>query len=266
MDKIFGNISESIDHAVNHLMSQNLYGNDLVGITQYSVWLAIALIVMILIVMGAVKRLKMIPQSKLSNAVEAIFEFIRADVVDSVIGEKGRQHLPFIMTIFFYVLINNVLGLLPGGHPGTGTMGVTFGLALISLLYFIVMGIKTHGVFGYLKSLIPAGIMFPINLLIFVIEVFSTLIRVVTLSVRLFANMFAGHIVMGAFAILTSAFLMPVLHEFTLANFATGLPSIIWLLVLTGIYMIETIVAIIQAYVFTILSAVYIQIAIADEH
>lgn len=262
----FAKLPHEIDHLINSLKSQTMVGTDTIGITQYSVWFAIALVVLLVVVFSAVKRLELVPKGRFVNAVEYLFEFVQNDIVDNVIGPGGRRHLPFIMTLFFFILINNMLGLIPGGKPGTGTFGVTFALALVSFIYFLACGIKTHGVIGYLKSLAPPGVFFPINILIWVIEIFSTLIRLATLAIRLFCNMFAGHIILGAFAILTSLFIGPLFQQITASNLVGALPSIAWMALLIFIYTVEMMVSVIQAYVFTVLTAVYIQLAEAQEH
>ena len=147
------------------------------------------------------------------------------------------------------------------------TIGVTVALALCSFVYFIVIAIKHLDAVGYIKSFAPAGVAFPINLLVGIIEVFSTILRLVTLAVRLFANMFAGHICLGAFALMTSLCFTFMLDNFTMGTLlGSGLPSLLWMVILTIIYAIEMVVAVIQAYVFTVLSAVYIQLAEADAH
>ena len=141
--------------------------------------------------------------------------------------------------------------------------------------YYIIMeylrgtdlksGIKKHGALGYAKSLAPAGVAFPLNAVVWLIEVFSTILRLITLAVRLFCNLFAGHVVMGTFAILASLFFQPVLTAFSAAAVAQAGASVMWVLILLVIYVVEIMVAAIQAYVFALLSAVYIQIAESDE-
>lgn len=262
----FEKLPGEIDHLIHELMSQNLFGNDLVGITQYTIWCAIATLIMFLVIFAAKKRLALVPQGRFVNMVEYIFEYVRAEIVDGVIGPGGRKHLPFIMSIFVLIMFNNVMGMIPGGKPGVGTMGMTLALALVSFIYFIYFGIKKHGVFGYLKTMVPKGIVFPINVLVFVIELFSTALRLLTLAVRLFGNLFAGHIALGTFAILTSLFIQPLIQEFTAGHVLGALPSIGWFFILFVIYLVEILVGFIQAYVFTILSAAYIQMATSDEH
>lgn len=107
--------------------------------------------------------------------------------------------------------------------------------------------------------------MLPIRILVWIIEVFSTFLRLITLAVRLFCNMFAGHVVMGTFAIMCSIFLDPLINgAITAQAVGTGAMSILWMLLLLMIYGVELMIAFIQAYIFTLLSAVYINGAEAD--
>ena len=117
----------------------------------------------------------------------------------------------------------------------------------------------------------PAGVPFPINLVVWLIEVFSAFLRIFTLAVRLFANMYAGHIILGIFAILTALFTEPLIEAIS-HNEAVGpsllgaLPSLGWLLLMIALYLLEVLVAFVQAYVFTILTAVYIGAAASADH
>jgi F-type H+-transporting ATPase subunit a len=104
------------------------------------------------------------------------------------------------------------------------------------------------------------------NALVLVIEVFSTFLRLVTLAVRLFCNLFAGHVVLGTFAILASLFFTPILQGFSMAALGQAGASVFWLAILLVIYAVELLVAAIQAYVLTLLSAVYVQLAESAEH
>ena len=250
-----------IDHFISTLLSQTLYGNDLVGITQYHFYVILGIILLFIFVFAGVKRLELIPKGRFVNLFESVFEYVQNSVVYDVLGPEGRKHLPFLMTLFFFILINNLIGNIPGMKPGTGTIGVTLALATISFIYFIVVGVKSQGAFVYIKSLAPKGLNPLITILVWVIELFSTVLRLITLAVRLFANLFAGHIVIAAFALLTSLFFMPLLQEFTLGNLAGAIPSIAWLAILVFIWALEIVVSFIQAFVFTLLSAVYISLA-----
>ena len=108
--------------------------------------------------------------------------------------------------------------------------------------------------------------MFPLNILIWLIELISTLLRPITLAVRLFCNMFAGHIVLGSFALMVSLFAEPLIQQLTAANLLGAIPSLAFAAILFVIYAIEIFVGVIQAYVFTVLTAVYIQGAEAEGH
>jgi F-type H+-transporting ATPase subunit a len=136
----------------------------------------------------------------------------------------------------------------------------------MSFCYFIVVGMKKKGVFGYIKSLAPTGLPAPIAAVVWVIEIFSTFLRLITLAVRLFCNLFAGHVVMGTFAVLASLFFMPLLQGFSVEALGQAGASVFWIAILLVIYAVELLVAAIQAYVFTLLSAVYIQLAESAEH
>jgi F-type H+-transporting ATPase subunit a len=136
----------------------------------------------------------------------------------------------------------------------------------MSFVYFIYVGVRKKGVFGYIKSLAPAGLPGPIAALVWIIEVFSTFLRLITLAVRLFCNMIAGHIVMGVFALMCTIFCAPLLHQLSLAAVGYASMSILWMALLILLYVVELMVAFIQAYIFTLLSAVYVQLAEEEGH
>jgi F-type H+-transporting ATPase subunit a len=238
-------------------------------LTNYLFFLFVSIVLLSIVIFIAVRNLSLVPKNKLSNAVEALAQFVRDDIATSMIGHDGPKYFPFLATIFFFILMNNILGLIPGCKPGTGTMGVTVALSTTVFIFFNVAGIKQRGAWGYIKSFAPAGVPFPINLIVWAIEVFSAMLRIFTLAVRLFANMYAGHIILGIFAILTALFVEPLIHSIGtgegIAGAALGaLPSILWLALMTALYMLEVVVAGVQAYVFTLLSAVYIGAAVQE--
>ncbi len=268
MGEAFEEVSNEMDELVNGFYPAAVVGDTTVGITVYVVWFTLAMIGM-LAVLFAYKRSiegRLVPHGVFANAVDYGVEFISNDICKGVLGDTWKQHFPFLATVFFVVLFGNYIGMLPTWKAGTGSTGITGAIALASFIYFIYVGCREKGVFGYIKSLAPAGVMPPIAILVWVIEVFSTFLRLVTLAVRLFCNMFAGHVVMGVFALMCSIFVAPMLTEFTLANMGTGAMSILWMLLLLVIYAVELLVCFIQAYVFTLLSAVYVQLAEAEGH
>lgn len=257
-------LPEEITALQHHLSSLDVWTVGGVPVTNYMVFLVIAVIVVLAVVFIAVKRLSLVPNNKLSNGVEALAEFVRNDIADAQIGHGSDKYLPFLTTVFFFILINNVIGLIPGAKPGTGTMGVTVAIATFVFAYYNLAGVKAQGPVKYLLSFAPKGVPFPMNALVWVIEVFSAFLRILTLSVRLFANMFAGHLILGIFALLTALFFEPMLEHFSSSTLVGALPSIGWLLLMTALYTLEVLVAALQAYIFTLLSAVYIGQAVHE--
>ena len=261
-------LSGEVDELVSSFTSTPIVGNlDTIGFTQYSFWFAVAVVLMLVLLFAFKKKqsASLVPQGRFVNAMEYLVEFVRDDMCKGLLGDTWRKHFPFIASLFLVVLANNIVGIIPGCKPGTGTISTTGALAIVSFVYFIVCGIRKHGALGYAKSLAPAGVAFPLNAVVWLIEVFSTILRLITLAVRLFCNLFAGHVVMGTFAILASLFFQPVLTAFSVAAVAQAGASVMWVLILLVIYVVEIMVAAIQAYVFALLSAVYIQIAESDE-
>ena len=255
-------LPDAMDELLDGFMSHAIVGDTTVGFTQYIFWMcvAIALRPVVMFVFKKKQAQSLVPQGLFVNGVEYVVEFARDDMCKSILGDTWKKHFPFIATLFFFILFNNIVGIIPGCHPGTGTIGVTAALALCSFVYFIVVGCKRMGVLGYLKSLAPDGLALPMRIMVWIIELFSTFLRLITLAVRLFCNMFAGHVVMGTFAILASLFFEPLLQGFSAAALGGAAASVFWVLILIVIYLVEILVAVIQAYVFTLLSAVYIQL------
>ncbi len=262
----FAKLPGEITKLVSEFSSAAVAGDLNMGVTQYSFWLLVSSAVLLTIIFVFVKRQTLVPKGVFVNGVEYLIEYVENDVAKGVVGTDWRRHFPFLATIFFFILINNFIGLIPGMKPGTGAIGCTAALALVTFIYFVYFGCKKHGVIGYLKSLAPEGVAFPMNVFVWVIEVFSLLLRPITLAIRLFCNMFAGHIVMGSFSIMAAVFAQPLLEQFSALNAVGALPSLAWIAILLIIYVVEFIVAFVQAYVFTVLAAVYIQIAEAEGH
>lgn len=181
-----------------------------------------------------------IPADKFSirGVVELIVEFI-AGLADMIIGHHGRRYVPFFATLFTFILINNLMGVLPGVAPATENINLTFAMGLFSFVCYNIFGLKEHGI-GYLKHFFgPVKLLIPLML---PIELISNFVRPFTLSMRL-ANVLTGdHTVLGVFL-----GLVPI-----------GVPIPFYLL---GIF-----VCFIQAFVFTLLSMVYVSMAIAHEH
>lgn len=264
--EVFDKLPGEINHLVSEFVSIPVVGNLSAGLTQYTFWLCVSSIVLLVLMFAYVKRLALVPHGIFTNAMEWVVTFISKDMGKQILGPTWKKHFPFLATLFMFILVNNVVGIIPGMKPGSGTISTTAALALVAFIYFIGVGVKNHGAFGYLKSLAPKGVGFPLNVLIWLIEVISTLLRPITLAVRLFCNMFAGHIVLGSFALAVSMFAEPLIQQFSALNALGLIGSLAFGVILLVVYAIEMFVACVQAYVFVVLTAVYIQGAEAEGH
>ncbi len=229
------------------------------NISQYTLYMFIVLALVLLVVLIGARKLEFIPHKKPTAILEFGYEFISNGVGADVIGEGYKKHIPFLCTLFFFILFANIVGLIPGAKATAGTISITWALALVSWIYFNFYGLKTLGVFGYIKSLCPHGVPGPMVPVIWFLEFFSMVIRVLTLAVRLYGNMLAGHMILAVFSIATTVFVQYAVFTMDLV---VGLPAILWFLLLFFMYAMETLVACLQAYVFTILTSSYIGMAI----
>lgn len=227
-------------------------------ISQYTLWMFIVLAVVLFLVMFTASHLQLVPENKFFSTIELGYGFVKSSIGEDVIGQGFQRHVPFLATLFFFILTANVLGLIPGFKAATGTISVTWALALISFVYFNFYGFKMLGLGGYVKSLVPSGVPGPMKPVIWILEFFSMVLRLLTLTVRLYGNMLSGHMILGVFSIATTVFMQ---YAFFTADFITGIVGVLWFILLIGMYALETLVAFLQAYVFTILSASYIGLA-----
>ena len=230
------------------------------AISQYTFWMFICLALVLIVVLVAAKRVTLVPKSKFASMVEYGYDAVRRNMGEGAIGHGYEKHMPFLATLFFFILLSNVVGLIPGCKTPTGTLGVTWALALCSFVYFNYYGIKAKGGWGYIKSIAPHGLPKPMVPVIWFFEFFSLVIRLLTLAVRLYGNMLAGHMVLAVFAIATTTFVQYTF--FQMGGVATGLTAFVWFFLLLFMYALETLVAFLQAYVFTILTSSYIGLAI----
>jgi len=174
----------------------------------------------------------------LRNVAEAFVEAIQG-LAEGVIGHGAEKYVPLLATFFIFILISNLLGLVPGFAPPTSDFNITFALGLVSFVAYNYYGARAHGV-GYAKQFLgPMLLLAPLMLLV---EIFSHAFRPISLGIRLFANMFADHKVVEMFTNLTKV----------------GVPVIF--------YLLGSFVSVVQAFVFTMLSAIYIALAISHDH
>ena len=229
-------------------------------ITRFMVMEVITALLIVSIIIPVVRHISRnhVSRGGFMNAFEAIILFIRDDIARPAIGGHGADHfLPYLWTAFFFVLFNNLLGMVPGMASPTGNVNVTGVLGLMTLGVVMAAGIKEMGVAGYFLGLVPHIDVHPAMKLflwplMFVIEVVGLLVKHIVLAVRLFANMFAGHVVLA------------VILGFILAAkgalFYFVMPASIVGVVLLS--LLELFVAFLQAYIFTFLSALFIGAAV----
>jgi F-type H+-transporting ATPase subunit a len=216
-------------------------------------------VVVFLLFFFAFRKAQIVPRG-LQNLMEVAVDFVREQIVMEVIGPAGLRFMPYLTTLFVYVFLTNVFGIIPFiQFPATGRMAIPMVLALLTWGLFIVVGIRTQGLGHYFKgTLFPPGVPAPIYILITPIEFVSVfVVRPLTLSIRLLANMIAGHLLLAIF-FAGAAYLLavPGTAIFGVASFAMGLA-------LTGF---ELFVALLQAYIFTILTAVYLAGSLEPAH
>lgn len=254
-------LASEVPHLQHSFDSVYVFGSGSFGMTQYVLWMIICFLITLAVVLSVSKRLTLVPTNKFTNMVEYGYEFVKKDMGENAIGHGYKKHLPFLATLFFFILISNFVGLIPGCKTPTGSISITWALAGLSFVYFIFWGLKTQGFAGYMKSFAPSGLPVVMVPIVWFLELFSTVLRVLTLAVRLYGNMFAGHMVLGIFALATSVFISTAIQN---ADMLVALPSVAWMLFLFAMYAMEVLVAFLQAYVFTILSAVYIGLATSE--
>ena len=228
-------------------------------ISQYTLYMFFILALVLMVVLVGGRKLQLVPKNKFLNTVEYGYDFVNTSIGQDVIGEGFKKHIPFLCTLFFFILIANVVGLIPGAKATTGTISITWALALVSFIYFNFYGFKQLGFFKYMKSFAPHGVPGPMIPVIWFLEFVSMVIRVLTLAVRLYGNMLAGHMILAVFSLATTIFLQTAIFSMDLV---VGIPAIAWFFLLFFMYALETLVAFLQAYVFTILSSSYIGMAI----
>jgi F-type H+-transporting ATPase subunit a len=232
-----------------------VFGID-ISITKHVVmlWVVSAILLVLFSFVGAAYR-KITPRtapSGVANTMEALVEFIRLDVAKSNIGHGYEKHLPYLLTVFMFILLCNLLGLVPYGATATGNINVTLTLAVFTFFITQAASLKAHGLKGYLVHL-TAGTHWALWIIMIPIEVIGLFTKPFALTVRLFANMTAGHIV-----ILSLIFISFILKSYVVAA-AVSVPFSIF------IYLLEIFVAFLQAFIFTMLSALFIGLATVHE-
>lgn len=239
---------------IQPLVPLHIGGMDL-SYTNSSLWMTVAVVLSTIVFSVSMRRRALVP-GRMQAFTEMIYEFV-ANIIRENIGTKGRQYFPFIFTLFVIVLLGNMLGMLPYSFTYTSHIIVTAALAFLIFFIVMIIGIFKHG-FHFFSLFIPPGVPWWLMPLILPIEIMSFMIRPVTLSVRLFANMIAGHIMLKVFA------------GFSVGMFATGgfltLAGVGPMLFNSVLIGFEFLIAFLQAYVFAILSCIYLKDTVEIGH
>ncbi|SOD73309.1 ATP synthase F0 subcomplex A subunit [Jatrophihabitans sp. GAS493] len=242
----------------------DIFNGHQVLLTKASLMLVLGAVLVVAAFLVAIRREAVVP-SKAQFMGEQAYSFVRNGIAQDSIGNRDfMKYVPFLVSLFFFIMVNNLFGLIPFlQFSPFSRAGFAYGLAALVWITYNAVGIARHGFFGYLKlQTVPSGVPAWILPLLIPLEFFSNiLVRPVTLALRLFANMFAGHLLLLLFAtggeyLLFHATGSIVLKPAGVLAFVLGI----------AVGFLELIVALLQAYVFTLLTAQYIGGALADSH
>ena len=231
-----------------HLPTINI-GSFEYRLTVHRVWWILAMMIVFVLTVIAARQKSEVPTG-LRNMFEVLILFIRDEVVKPNMGKMTDKFMPYFLTLFTAILFSNLLGLMPWGVTSTGNVNVTAGLALCSLAMMVGMGVKENGIGGFLSQFSPPGVPGWLLPILIPIEIVSFFIRPFALTIRLFANMLAGHavyyVILGL--ILSLMFALPALA------------------VAAGVFILEIVVSLIQAYIFIMLTAVFTGMTMHPSH
>jgi F-type H+-transporting ATPase subunit a len=243
---------------ISHLVEwPTLFGGDVFGVNKVVLlmWISVGLVFGLFHV--ATREPKLVPTG-VQNVAESTVEFVEDQIVMQTIGPDGRGYMPFLLTLFTFVFVCNIWELIPVVQmPVNARIALPLFMAIVVWFVYIITGIRHQGFFGYFKNAtIPPGVPKAILPLVAFIELIGILItRPFSLAIRLFANLLAGHLLLVTFAVITQA-----LFASTILGGALPLALLIFLM------GFELLVSFLQAYIFTILAAVYIDSSMHPEH
>ena len=229
---------------VNPIVPIEIGGVD-VSFTNSALFMAINVSLIIGFLMLATRGRALVP-TRLQSVAEILYEVV-ANMIRENVGSGGRKYFPFIFSLFLFILACNLVGMVPGSFTVTSHVFVTFGLAIFIFLAVTVIAIVKHGT-GFLRLFFPHGAPWWTGIVLIPVELVSYLARPITLAVRLFANMTVGHVLLKVVA----GFIAPL-------GIALGIVPLAGLVAITAL---EFLIAVIQAYVFTILTCVYLHEAL----
>ena len=245
-------------HPLDQFIVKPLFGDGPIHwytITNVTLWMAITVLAIVLLLVVGTARRATVP-SRIQSIAELTYGFIYK-MVEDVAGRDGLRYFPYIMTLFIFILFANMLGLLPSAFTTTSHIAVTAVMAVVVFLTVTILGFVKHGA-GFLSLFWISSAPLVLRPILALIEVISYFVRPVSHSIRLAGNMMAGHAVMKVFA----AFAPTILISAGIGAIVT--PASI--LAIAAIYALELLVAFIQAYVFAILTCVYLKDALHPHH
>jgi F-type H+-transporting ATPase subunit a len=239
---------------------QPLIGDGPFAITRPALLMVVSAGLILWFLLATTRKKALVP-SKGQMATEAVYGLVRNGIARDLIGSKEfLRFVPLLFSLFMVILVNNIFGVIPPfSFPSMSRIGLPIALTLIVWITFHVVGMRKHGFVGYWRSLVPSGLPGWIVPVIFFLELITDLFtRPVTLALRLFGNMFAGHLLLvlfitGGYYLLTSGGLLSVAGGVT------------WIFAFV-MFLFELLVEFLQAYVFTLLAALYIAGAVAESH
>jgi F-type H+-transporting ATPase subunit a len=229
------------------LPTLHLFGYDL-PVTKHVVMMWVVALLLLAVGLLAARLHRQSPK-RVGHVIEMALLFIRDEIALPNIGEHGARFVPYLLTTFLFILGCNLLGLVPYGSTATGNISVTAALAMMAFVMIQGAGIREYGLVKHLRHLVPHGVPLALAPIMVVVELFGMLIKPVALCIRLFANMTGGHVVilslLSLIFIMKTALVAPVSVGFALF-----------------IYLLELLVAFIQAYIFTMLTSLFIGMSV----
>jgi F-type H+-transporting ATPase subunit a len=243
---------EGEDHGPAAVLMHHVLDQEFFGIpSKHMVYFVLASLLVLLVTRLAIRGYREGIPTGLGSAVEALVLFVRDDIAEANIGHDGRKFVPLLLSFFFFILIAALLGLTPFGSTSTGNLSVTLGLASISFLAQQWAGISKYGVVKHFTGMVPHGLPWPLVIIMIPVEILGMFSKPFALMIRLFANMLAGHMV-----ITTLLMLVPLMAVVSTAAGVAMLPVSLGLSLF--IMILEVLVAFIQAYIFTLLTSIFI--------
>ncbi len=238
---------------------------DLFEFNSVPIFIGLGAVIIALVMYFALRKPKLVP-GKFQASVESLISLVSDSIARDVIGPEGVKYVPYLLSLFFFIWVGNLMELVPGiNFPFTSRMAIPLTLALLTWVIFVVEGIRKQGLHFFLDLIWPPGVPVALKPLVGLIEFVSTLIvRPFSLTVRLFANLVAGHVMLALLLGSAGFFLLGVLGgDISVLRGSIGAA---WFVVGVAIFMFEVLVGFLQAYIFTLLSAVYIESSLHPQH